>query len=207
MSTAIEVEWIRKRILCKVPKFPDLITAVIFGAQCDAGLIVQVPIRRGSRSANSSAKILSQLYLCPTRLPQGAGDEVDSDDSYLNEPAVTIPWKLTKRQDGCSAYVSSVVLDSVVGVNGEKAMNLENPFTFYYVNQAHAAVTYPRNDLVEDIARIHYPNPPQNYNLHGGVLVVKHARGNLRKVVHMTQEDTSVVRVAAASALYEGKLQ
>ncbi|KAH7905651.1 hypothetical protein BJ138DRAFT_1105808 [Hygrophoropsis aurantiaca] len=193
MSTALQINWIRNRVLSREPRFPCLITAAIFGVDCDAGLFVQVPCTQRPGESDLVSKLLAYLYLCPVDLPDAADEEVDLDDSVVDYPFEQLRWKLPKGHKKFKQQIASLKFESILGLDGQTSAHLENPFTLFYVKQARAQATYPRNELVAKLARKHYP--PRARAFHGGVLVVKNRIDDHKKVTHITQEDMSVIRV------------
>ncbi|KAH7905991.1 hypothetical protein BJ138DRAFT_1117980 [Hygrophoropsis aurantiaca] len=202
MSTALQINWISNRLRSRDPRFPRLVTAAIFGVDCDAGFTVQVPCTQRPGDPDWVTKLLSYLYLCPVALPDTADEEVDSDDSPTDQLLEIVHWKPPKGHKKLERQIASVRLDSILGVEGQTAARLENPFTLFYVKQSHAVATYPLNTLVAKLAQKHYPARARAF--YGGVLVVKNAVTDHQKATHVTQEDMGIIRVLVGSAYYHG---
>ncbi|KAH7906869.1 hypothetical protein BJ138DRAFT_1182811 [Hygrophoropsis aurantiaca] len=187
MSTALQINWISNRVLNREPRFPRLITAAIFGVDCDAGFFVQLPCTQRPGESDLVSKLLAYLYLCPVDLPDTADEEVDEDDSVVDYPIKQLRWKLPKGHKKFKQQIASLRIDSILGLDGETAAQLENMFTLFYVKQSHAEATYPRNNLVAKLGQKHYPARAGAF--YGGVLVVKNPVGDHKKATHITQED------------------
>ncbi|KAH7905868.1 hypothetical protein BJ138DRAFT_1105634, partial [Hygrophoropsis aurantiaca] len=193
MSTALQLHWIHKRVIGRDPQFSRLITAAVFGVDCDAGFLVQVPCIQRPGQPDLVKNLHSYLYLRSDDLPSAADEDIDMDDSPTEQPTARLRWKLPKAHAKLNRQLGTVQFDGILGFDGHKATHLDNQFTLFYVKQAHAKHKYPPNSLVAKLAQKYYHTCAREFN--GGVLVVKNAASEHAKATHVTQEDMSVIRV------------
>ncbi|KAH7908094.1 hypothetical protein BJ138DRAFT_1103789 [Hygrophoropsis aurantiaca] len=208
MSTRQEIEWLSSRIRQARPteqfqqQFAKLFTATMFATLAEAPIPVGLPTRLRFDEKSPVTTLLAHLYLDPARLRQLTPEDEDHDDSETETEGNGSQQAalLYEREMLVPQYIRRIEL-TTMPVDARcisTPANLENILSLFFVDQTYARRhNLPENQLIAELVNTFF-GPPQCC-WYGGIMVVKHCRGNPQMASHISPNEFSMIAFIVAS--------